>query len=235
MGTLEGDLLRSRLRFDYQTVMAMSDPLMSVEAYRNLDDLKARRKPITSEADGHLAVHYRVKYDIKTLLGPGRYSDSTTVRFDLFANNDYPYKEPVCWVIEDESKTPWSPHFLEGHWVCIGPIWERAAGQMLLGELMVHIAKLLNFDEPPYENPEYVGWRRDAVEYWVNKLDRQPISKSLVYPPLPRKVPTPDANQEPKKSAFVKKQVLGPTASPIKLRTVTPAATTTPRIKFRSN
>jgi hypothetical protein len=233
MEKLEADLLRSRLRFDYQTVMAMSSPLMLVEAYRNIDDLLARRDPITSEADGHLAVHYRVKYHIKTLVGPGRYSESTTVRFDLFANNNYPYKEPVCWVIESECETPWSPHFLEGHFVCIGPIWKRAAGQMLLGELMVHIAKLLNFDEPPYENPDYVGWRGDAVTYWVKTLDRQPISKSLVYPPLPRKVPTPAVNQEPPKVAFAKKQIVAPNAPMIKLRT--PPANASPRIKLRTN
>lgn len=234
METLEPDVLRSRLRFDYQTIMAMSCPLMTVEAYRNCDDLLARHNPITSEADGHLAVHYRVKYDIQTLVGPGRYSDSTTVRFDLFANNNYPYTEPACFVIETESKTPWSPHFLEGHHVCIGPSWERAEGQMLLGELMVHVAKLLNFDEPPYEDPNYGGWRPEAIEYWVKELERQPISKKLEYPPLPQKVRKGSANTEPAKSAFVKRRLVAPATPMIKLRATTPAGTG-PRIKFRTS
>lgn len=233
MEKLEPDVLRSRLRFDYQTVMLMSNPMMMVEAYRNVDDLLALRDPITSEADGHLAVHYRVKFNIKTLVGPGRYSKSTTVRFDLFANIDYPYEEPACFVIESESETPWSPHFLQGYHVCIGPIWERAKGTMLLGELMVHIAKLLNFDEPDYAEPNYGGWQPEAVDYWVEVLGRQPISR-LVYPTLPRKVPTPPVNAEPPKSPFVKRQIVGPTASAIKLRATTPA-TTNSRIKIRAN
>lgn len=233
MEKLEPDILRSRLSFDYQTVMLMSNPLMIVEAYRNLDDLLARRNMISSEAEGHLAAHYRVQYNIRTLVGPGRYSESTTVRFDLFANNDYPYQEPACFVIESESETPWSPHFLEGHHVCIGPIWERAQGKMLVGELMVHIAKLLNFDEPEYSDPDYVGWRSDAVHYWVNVLGRQPISRTVVYPRLPQKVTTPVANPTVAKKAFVKRQVIGPTVPPIKLR-ATPA-TTDPRIKIRAN
>jgi hypothetical protein len=233
MEKLEPEILRSRLRFDYQTVMAMSSPIMVVEAYRNIDDLLARRNQITSDADGHLAVQYRVKYHIKTLVGPGRYSDDTTVHFDLFANIDYPYASPACFVIE--SQTPWSPHFLENYPVCIGPIWERGEGQMLLGELMVHIAKLLNFDEPPYADPNYGGWRPEAVKYWVKELERQPISKDLEYPPLPQKVRNANVNTEPAKRAFVKRKILEPTTPMIKLRATTPTPGTGQRIKLRTN
>lgn len=235
MDSLTADELRSRLRFDYQTVMLMSCPLMLVEAYRNLDDLEARRNMITSPEQGHLAVHYRVKYNLKTLVGRGRYSNSTTVRFDLFADNNYPESEPPCFVIDGE--LPWSPHFHPELSVCTGPIWEEADGNMLLGELMVHVAKLLNFDEPPTPEIEY-GHQPDAARYWVNELGRRPISK-LIYPSLPQRIPPPELQAAPGASVFVRKEIVGPDAAAstpaITFRTATPPATHTPLIKFRQS
>lgn len=227
---LDPDDLRSRLTFDYQTVMLMNSPLMKVEAYRNLDDLLAQVDPITSPTEGHLAAHYRVLYKIRTLTGPGRFSSSTTIRFDLFANINYPFEEPVCWVVDSE--TPWSPHFLEDHWVCIGKIWERAHGRILLAELIVHVAKLLNFDEPDYENPNYGGWRPDAVEYWETHLGRQPITKNLVYPQIPRRIPQP-TEAKPETKVSMLRKTIEPPFTAIRIRPQVPADHTS-RIKLRS-
>jgi len=212
---------------------------MEVEAYRNLDDLEAQRNKITSLQEGHLAGHYRVKYNLKTLVGPGRYSPSTTVRFDLFADNDYPENEPPCFVIDSE--LPWSPHFHPHLSICTGDIWIEADGNMLLGELMVHVAKLLNFDEPPNPNIEH-GYQPDAARYWVNELKRQPISK-LVYPQLPQRVRGRERETASTASGFVKKEIIGSEAPAIvraiTFRTATPVVnempvvTETPRIKFR--
>jgi hypothetical protein len=178
------DGVDSRLRFDYQVVTAMSSPLMEVEAYRSLDDLQARRNPVQSVDEGHLATYYRVEYNIKTLSGLGRYSNKTTISYDLFGDNDYPKSEPVCFVIS--KPIPWSPHFHpETGKVCIGPAWEKSEGHMLLGELMAHVARLLNFDEPKYDDPDYGGWVPEAVDYWEAELSRQPITKNLPYPILP--------------------------------------------------
>ncbi len=242
MDRLTADELRSRLSFDYQTVTLMSCPLMEVEAYRNEDDLRAQRNKITSPEEGHLAVYYRVKYNLKTLVARGRYSNSTTVQFDLFADNDYPQSEPACSVMMPESELPWSPHFHPLFPICIGPIWKQSDGNMLLGELMVHVAKLLNFDEPPNPTIEH-GYQPDAARYWVNELGRQPISK-LVYPTLPVQIHRVDsAESAPAPSVFVKKGIVGSevpaSASAISLRMVTsavtetPAAAESPRIKFR--
>jgi hypothetical protein len=235
MDSLTADELRSRLSFDYQTVMLMSCPMMMVEPYRNLDDLLARRNMITSPEDGYLAVHYRAKYKLNTLVGPGRYSNETTVRFDLFADTGYPESEPACFVIDSE--LPWSPHFHPELSVCTGPIWEEADGNMLLGELMVHVAKLLNFDEP-YSLDVEPGYQPDAAKYWENELNQRPISK-LVYPPLPVRIPPPALEAVPSASAFVKKEIIGPetaaTAPAITFRTAPPAATNIPLIKFRQS
>jgi len=233
MDRLTDDELRSRLNFDYQTVRLMSCPLMMVEAYRNLDDLLARRNMITAPEHGYLAVHYRVKYNLKTLVGPGRYSNSTTVRFDLFADNNYPESEPPCFVIESE--LPWSPHFHPQFAVCTGPIWDEADGNMLLGELMVHVARLLNFDEPPNSKFEE-GYQPEATRYWLDQLGRRPISR-LVYPQLPQRIPSLTPEAAPPASAFVTKQIIGPeappTPPPIAIRLGTPIPTETPQITFR--
>jgi hypothetical protein len=55
---------------------------------------------------------------------------------------------------------------------------------MLLGELIVHIAKLLNFDEVA-RGGGYVGYNGEAIEYWKTDLEYLPITPNLPYPELP--------------------------------------------------
>jgi hypothetical protein len=203
MAGLNQDDIRPRLLLDYRIVSGMHSPLMKVAAYRNVYDLRKRRNPITSEDEGHLATHYLVDYNIKTLVSRGGYSNSTTVYVDVLANTNYPFEEPVCWVVE--SKIPWSPHFRkEDGWVCLGELWRQSQGAMLLGQLLVHIAKLLNFDEEPRDN--YVGFNGEAIDYWKNVLGYKPITINLPYPQLPLHLlyATP---AEPERKVFVRKSV----------------------------
>jgi hypothetical protein len=183
MAELSPENLTSRLLLDYRVATRMHTPLMQVAAYGTYEDLRRRRNPITSEDEGHLATHYLLDYLVKTLVGPGVYSERTSVRIDLMANNNYPYSEPSCWAFE--SKIPWSPHFRKSDgWICLGEQWADAGGKMLLGQLLVHVAKLLNFDEAPRES-WYRGYSREAIDYWKNVLEYQPITKNFPYPPLP--------------------------------------------------
>lgn len=207
------DDTQSRLKLDFEIMTLMSNPFLSFEAYRNVDDLRARRRAILTAAEGQLARHYRVEYQIRTLVGRGRYSKLTTVHFDLFADNNYPYSQPACFVIDSEM--PWSPHFYPGVPICVGRIWEQAEGSMLLGQLMVHIAKLLNFDEPEYEDPTYGGYNPEAVKYWETTLKRQPITK-LIYPQLPEIAHAEPVAAQPR--IFVRRTPPAPTAPLIKLR-----------------
>ncbi len=231
--TLDADDLRSRLKLDYQVVKLMRSPLMMAEAYRDVDDVRARRDPILSEDEGHLATHYRVDYHIRTLVGPGRYSNKTTIHFDLFANDDYPFSEPSGFVID--SPYPWSPHFSDTDgWVCIGPIWEQAHGNLLLGQLLVHVAKLLNFDEPEYAEEHYGGFHPDAVEYWETELGRRPLTKNLPYPPLPALVAAPPPEERPARPVFKKKAVTGAPTPAIRLRPQGQDGGGAPRIRFRT-
>lgn len=186
MAQLTQQQLQDRLKFDFIVAMKMRCPLMNVTAYRNADDLEKRRNPIVSEEDGHLATNYIVDYSVKTLVGPGTYSDKTSVKFDLLANGNYPYSRPGCFVVS--SKMPWTPHFRERLPICIDhDLWEDAVGKMLLGPLMVHVAKLLNFDEIP-RSDTYGGYNPEAAEYWRTQLNRQPLNPHLVYPPLPPEI-----------------------------------------------
>jgi hypothetical protein len=192
MGHLTPQQLHERLSLDYRVVMKMRCPIMTVEAYRNADDLAIRSNLILSEDESHLATHYRIDYSIKTLVGPDRFSQRTSVKIDLLGNNNYPYSAPLCWVISSE--IPWSPHFRQGFPICIShELWTATPGRLLLGSLLVHIAKLLNFDELPYDgNYEYGGYTPEAAAYWRTKLNRQPITPTLMYPVLPLGFATPD-------------------------------------------
>jgi hypothetical protein len=103
---------------------------------------------------------------------------------------------------------------------------------MLLGELMTHIARLLNFDEPEYKVANYGGWNPEAVDYWVKERGRQPIQK-LRYPILPDLVyPVAELVSEPPKMV-IRREAVSPTPATIKLRLDEPAASAPPRIKLR--
>jgi hypothetical protein len=154
---------------------------MDLSAHHTVDQARKGEKVILDPTWAHLARHYRVEYRIKTLSGPDRYHDWTLVHIDLLANGNYPYSMPACWVLSDPM--PWSPHFKKGQPICIGRGWSVAQGRMLLGQLLIHIAMLLNFDEA--REKVDVGWNREAAEFWEKKLKMQPITPDLVYPRLP--------------------------------------------------
>lgn len=186
MARLTPQQQQARLKFDYQVVMKMRSPLLNVTAYRSASDLEKRSNPIVSEEEARLATHYLVVYHLRTLVGPDRYSDKTSIKFDLLANGDYPFSRPACYVVSSEM--PWTPHFRDKLPICIDrEMWEDAQGQMLLGHLLVHIAKLLNFDEIP-RSDDYGGYTPEAADYWRTKLNGRPIDPDLVYPVLPSEI-----------------------------------------------
>jgi hypothetical protein len=163
--------------------MEMRCPVMSVTAYRNADDLEARRNPVESQEEGHTATHYLAVYRLKTLIGPDRYSDSTAVKFDLLVSGKYPFTPPVCFVASEPF--PWTPHFRKELPICTdSPMWIASKGKLLLGHWLVHVAKLLNFDEIPRAD-DYGGYTPEAAEYWRTKLERQPLTPGFSYPMLP--------------------------------------------------
>jgi hypothetical protein len=104
---------------------------------------------------------------------------------------------------------------------------------MLLGDLFVHIAKLLNFDEPEYKVPTYVGYNREAVRYWTTVLGRQPLTKNISYPVVedilreliePLQPPAP-----PQSKGITRKKLTRSPSQIINLRKTEPSAAEVPR------
>jgi len=178
---LSRDELAARLALDYKAAAALKAPCLEpVRAYpdqRSFD----HDQPITTEAEGSKARIYRVRYNITTLKGPGEFIEGCIVKFDLLAAGNYPMSPPLATVIS--RPTPWSPHFHTGGSICIGSGWTRARGKMLLAQLIIHIAKLLNFDEPGH-GPGYVGYNAGASRYWHSACLGEPLDPDLVYPDL---------------------------------------------------
>lgn len=184
MGSMSPSQLDSRLELDLTVASAMSGDIADVSAYRTMSDAQAGAAPIVESADGRFARFYRVTYHVRTLVGRATYRDSTIVVFDLLANGNYPFTDPASWVIS--RPLPWSPHFREGSVICLGELWSSSKGEILLGHLLNHVAKLLNFDEVA-RGGGYVGWNADATAYWKKEMGERPITPGLVYPvPDPR-------------------------------------------------
>jgi hypothetical protein len=183
MPKLSPDELTSRLRFDWKIVQQMTGPLLSVQGFKSLNDLADRKNPITKSQHAHRAVAYRVEYRVRSLVAEGEFHDRFEVSIDLLSGGDYPFSRPACFVVS--RPIPWSPHFLplKGA-ICLGELWTNARGSITLGHLILHIMRLLNFDEPDRE-PAYGGWNPEAVRYWRQGLNRRPITAGLAYPVLP--------------------------------------------------
>src|SRR5262249_40258491 len=144
------------------------------------------RGPVVREQDAHRACAYLVEYQVRSLVGAGQFHDRFQISIDLLVGGDYPFSQPACFVTS--KPIPWSPHFFSKNGaICLGELWTQERGSMTLGHLIIHICKLLNFDEPDRE-PSYIGWNAAAVNYWRTVLHCQPIDKELVYPTLPASV-----------------------------------------------
>lgn len=181
MRRLTPDELKSRLRLDFQVFQRMQGTVFTGEAYRTTEDLNSKRNPITAGDQGHLATKYRVDFHVKTFISKGKFSTLTSIGFDLEVGN-YPNTEPATWVIT--KPVPYSPHFKEGYPVCIGETWQRGNGRMLLGHLLIHIAKLLNWDELA-RGGGYQGWNGEAIEYHQQAYGGRPLTENLPYPMIP--------------------------------------------------
>jgi hypothetical protein len=170
------------LRFDYQVLHQMSSTIMRVEAYRTARDLAQRRHAIIDTGQGGEAAVYLLKYNIRSLVGPNKYHVGFECSIDLLAGGNFPFTEPIAHFIS--RPFPWNPHVLRtggSGLVCLGSIWSK--GRTLLAHVAVHIAKLLNWDEPLQHG--YRGWAPNAVSYWERVLKRTPITPGLAYPVLP--------------------------------------------------
>ena len=181
MKRLSNQDLASRREFDWRVVRKMSSRRYTFTAHRTPQDATEGRCQINNKREARFALHYRARYNIRTLVGPGEYSPYTIIRVDV-SHTDYPFGEPIGWVVEDgSSKLPYSPHFARGLPICNGSIW-RSDGHFLLGHYLIHVARLLNWDEEL--RPEYEGYNAAAVSWWRENIG-QPLDAEPAYPALP--------------------------------------------------
>ncbi|QDU52113.1 ubiquitin-conjugating enzyme family protein [Gimesia panareensis] len=172
--------LASRLRYDFQVVKSIEGPMIQVSAYCSVSDLKRKHNAITEVEAAGEATHYLIEYHIKSLKTKGKFHSKWLCHVDLLAEGSYPFSKPVAHIVS--KPIPWSPHFLRKvGLICLGDnFWQNKNGDTLLYHLVIHVAKLLNFDEPYRE--WYSGWNREAVQYWGSVLKGQPITPGLIYP-----------------------------------------------------
>ena len=175
--------LERRLRLD-ERMMALinTDPApMRVSAHRTANDARRGVNAIAC-GSGPAPEHYRVVYAFDTLSARDVRHSPTVVHIDLLANGGYPFSEPVCRTV---GVTPWTPHFSSHYPICIGDGWPdqtaRNAGTKLAVDLAVHIARLLNFDEPR-PKPGYHGYNGAAIDWWRRAHDCRPLNPNLRYP-----------------------------------------------------
>jgi hypothetical protein len=174
--------LGERRAFDFRILNDMRCESFDFEAYRTTADLEQRRRPVVDSADGSTAAKYCWIFKVKTPISRDQFAAETEIGVDTDAIG-YPFHPPQTWVMSGH--VPWSPHFMINAPICIGPeLWRPMGGAMMLGELVINLAHLLNWDTNDC-GPGYVGWNGAAVEHHRNFYGGRPIDPHLVYPALP--------------------------------------------------
>lgn len=174
--------LQSRLELDRSQLQALSEDTtapVTITGHRSLPDAAASRGIVG--ADEPPPSVYRVVYAVPTLRGPGQvHRGDTVVTVDLLANGNYPYTPPVARVTG--SPAPWTPHFHARYPICIGGGAWLPTGRRTAVDLVIHIGRLLNFDEPK-PPPSYSGYNGEAIAWWAQQGYRS-LDPGLVWPVL---------------------------------------------------
>lgn len=171
----------ARLRVDHRTISLLdaADCPIQITGHLSAEDARASRAPVPV-GDLNPPSHYRVVYEFDTLRDRGKRHRPTVVHVAPLANGDYPRSEPSAWVISDV--IPWTPHFAANVPICHGGhVW--APNRTLLVDYIIHIGKLLNFDEPP-PIPGYHGYNEAAVAYWRDTMQLNPLDPDLRFPTI---------------------------------------------------
>jgi hypothetical protein len=190
---------QDRQRADHKllAVLDAADVPVSVTGHATADDVRNDRNPIPVGARTPPS-HYRVVYDFPTLVAADERRQPTVVHVAPLADANYPATQPSAWVISDF--VPWTPHFAAGVPICHGHhVW--LANRTQLVDYVIHLGRLLNFDEPP-PVPGYLGYNPNAIAYWRDVLGYRPLDPNLRFP-----VVRPDA--------VIRAGAFAPTSSPV--------------------
>jgi hypothetical protein len=177
-----GYSLAERQEFDLRVLAGMRCETFTFEGYRTTPDLESRRRASYGPDAGAGVTRYRWTFRVPTHIS--RYELAPVTEIGVSTDvDDYPRVPPQTWIIS--SHVPWSPHFRKGAPVCIGgELWQPTGGHITLGELVINIAHLLNWDEKG-RGAGYVGWNGAAIDYHKSHYGGRPINPGLRYPVLP--------------------------------------------------
>lgn len=173
--------LRTRLALDARVVSRLRSPhLGAIRGFVSPTQLERRAPATEAELAGGRATYWTVEYRFPMLAGPGRALQSATAIFNLLAGGNYPSTQPAVTFVS--RPFPWCGHVRPSNGVvCLGEGWGRAQGQILLAHLVVHVMRLVNFDEPPAAD----GNNEEALLYGRDVLHGGPLHPDLSYPALP--------------------------------------------------
>lgn len=181
MPALSPQELRRRLAFDAKVAGGLHSQYLSVRGYTSLENVRAGKVSSPTDAEAGRVVLYEATYAFPMLADEGRSLERAVARFDLLAGGSYPLSAPSVQIVSQP--LPWSPHIhRQTGSFCIGSGWNQARGKMLLAQLMVHLMRILNFDEPRHSD---AGYCQPAYGYWASTLKYGPLHPELVYPVLP--------------------------------------------------
>jgi hypothetical protein len=179
---MRGRELADRLAFDYRVLASMRSASFDFEAYRTTWELERRTNPVREADDTSQAKKYRLILRVPTLVSATEYQAETEVGVDVDVV-DYPERAPMTFLLS--GRVPWSTHFHRRGGVCIGgEFWEARGGHIVLGELVVHLQRVLNWDEKG-RDPNYTGFNPAAVRHHREVLGNRPLDPSFVYAVLP--------------------------------------------------
>jgi hypothetical protein len=218
MARLSLEDLRSRLALDYRAMRSLRGSTIGrIEAFVSPTDLAAGREAAEAQGLAGLATVYRVEFRF-----PMRWTRflplfSTRVIFQI-SPHDYPFGEPSAAF--ERGAIPFAPHVsAESGVVCTGAAWGDANGNWLLANLVVHVMRLANYDEPCTRH----GLNSAAVAFANGSLGGRPLHPDLDYPVLDERVthsgavPTPAAVTSlfRRSSGFAPRPVPGVFATPV--------------------
>lgn len=173
--------LRTRLALDARVISRLRSPhLGAIRGFVSPTQLERRAPATEAELAGGRATYWTVEYRLPMLAGPGRALTSATAVFNLLAGGEYPTTPPAVTFVS--RPFPWCGHVMASNGsVCLGEGWLRAQGQILLAHLVVHVMRLVNFDEPRAAD----GNNWEALRYGREVLHERPLHPDLTYPALP--------------------------------------------------
>lgn len=175
--------LRTRLALDYRSMRSLRGAALGrVEAFVSALDLRRGREASESDGAAGLATVYRVEFRFRMLRAPGLELPRARAVFEVSAQG-HPFEAPR--VLFEPGAVPFAPHVHEHSGaVCLGPAWNDAAGNWLLPNLVVHVMKLANYDEPCTRD----GFSLAAIAYARSTLRGRPLDPGLDYPVVDERV-----------------------------------------------